>query len=83
MSTYIKWDYEDVKKYIKDNNYKVYSKKEDYTNTKSKILMECPSGHVVEIAFSNFKLGGRCKHCWKLNRNSGFHKKNLVLKPKK
>jgi hypothetical protein len=74
-----KLDFKDVKKYIKDNGYKLYSKSEEYNNTRSKLLMECPKGHVVEMSFTTFKSGCRCRHCWKLSRNTGFHKKVLVL----
>lgn len=76
----VKWDFESVKKYIKENGYKLHSSKTDYINTKSKLLIECPEKHIVEIAFVNFKLGGRCKHCWKVKqKTTGFHKAKLVL----
>ena len=76
----VKWDFKSVKKYIIDNEYKLHSSSKDYINTKSKLVMECPQHHTVEIAFVNFKSGGRCKHCWKQRqKTTGFHKANLVL----
>lgn len=74
-----KIDFKTVQNYIKENGYKLHSGAKEYTNSKSRLLLECPKGHVIEMSFTTFKTGCRCRHCWKQKKASGFHKVNFVL----
>ena len=60
-----KIDFKTVQNYIKENGYKLHSGAKEYTNSKSRLLLECPKGHVIEMSFTTFKTGCRCRHCWK------------------
>lgn len=53
--------YEEVKKYIESQGYKLISK--EYINNHTKLKMICDKGHECEIAFGNFKQGKRCRTC--------------------
>lgn len=57
-----KWDYEKVKKYIENFEYKLLSK--EYKNNKIKLLIKCNKGHIFECSFHNFKdRNSRCPYC--------------------
>ena len=61
-----KWlNYDVVKKYIEDKNYKLLS--EEYINNRTKLKLQCPKGHIFDMCFSNFKTGQRCPICAKEN----------------
>ena len=57
----IKLTYEEVKEYIESFGYKLLSN--EYKNSKTKLEIECPKGHVFEMRFNSFKNGARCPKC--------------------
>lgn len=52
--------YEYVKSYVEEKGYKLFSKK--YINSRTKLKLMCPNGHIFEISFSNFQKGRRCSY---------------------
>lgn len=56
-----KHTYEYVKNYIESYGYKLLS--ENYINNSTKMNMECPNGHKLEMHFNNFLQGKRCAKC--------------------
>lgn len=62
-----KFDYDYVKKYIENYNYKLISS--EYLNIKSKINIMCSNEHMYETSFKNFKDGRRCPKCRKIPFN--------------
>ncbi len=56
-----KLTYEYVKKYIEGFNYILLS--DNYVNSKTKLLVKCPIGHIYEVRFNDFKSKYRCPHC--------------------
>ena len=56
--------YENIKDIIEKENYLLLSKKEDYKNKQSKLLLKCPKGHVYEVVCANFLSGNRCVKCY-------------------
>lgn len=54
-------DFGEVKKMFSAEGYKVISDK--YINNKSKLLVECPSGHQYKVTSANFITGYRCPKC--------------------
>ena len=57
----IKLTYEEVKEYIEKFEYKLLST--EYKNSKTKLKMQCPKGHIFEMRFNSFKNGTRCPKC--------------------
>lgn len=57
----IKYEYDYVKEFFNKENYILLSK--DYKGVYSKLKYQCPSGHINEINFKNFKNGHRCWDC--------------------
>ena len=57
----IKLTYKEVKEYIESFGYKLLSN--EYKNSKTKLEIECPKGHVFEMRFNSFKNGTRCPKC--------------------
>jgi hypothetical protein len=55
--------FNDVKKYIEDNDYVLLDEK--YINNQSKLKILCPKKHVFKMIFNNFKKGQRCPICQK------------------
>lgn len=55
--------YEEVKEFVENNGYKLHTKKEDYKNNLSDILLECNKGHMYTTQFTHFKRGKRCRFC--------------------
>ena len=55
-----------VKKYFNLYGYKVLSS--SYVNANSKLLIECPKGHIFEMSYAKFYSGRTCPHC---NMSSG------------
>jgi len=54
--------YEYVKSYLEDFGFTLISK--EYKNVKTKLKMQCPKKHNIEIRFNGFKSGGdRCGIC--------------------
>lgn len=58
---HVNWDTELVKEFLEKESYKMISRK--YTNSHSKITVECDKGHIVEITWSHFYRGVRCRIC--------------------
>jgi len=54
--------YEDVKKYIESFGCKLLS--EEYVNTREKLKILYPCGHIWETIYDNFKSGTRCGFCY-------------------
>ncbi len=62
--------FEDVKEYIRSNNYILIST--SYKNAHTKMATVCPNGHEYNVTFANFKgKGARCGIC------SGNYKKTI------
>lgn len=57
-----KLDYEFVKKYFENQNYKLIS--EEYHGVREKLKYICNNGHEGEILFSTFQRGIRCAKCY-------------------
>lgn len=68
LSNKMKHDYNYVKKYIEDENYKLLSN--TYTSNKHKLKLMCPKGHIFEMTFDSFKRGCRCTKCYDLTRGN-------------
>ena len=58
-----KLTYEYVKEYIESFGYELLSK--EYIDNRTPLEIKCNEGHIINISFSNFKKGRRCKHCQK------------------
>ena len=58
-----KLKYEDVKKFIENEGYKLLS--DTYENNRAKLKIECPKHGVVEISFTHFKQTKKCPKCGK------------------
>lgn len=63
-----KLTYQEVKDYIESFDYKLLSK--EYIDNKTKLQLQCPKGHIIEIRYNDFKKGVRCKMC-----SSNYHPK--------
>jgi ribosomal protein S27E len=57
----LRFSYDYVKEYIELFGYKFLS--EEYKNSRVKLKLKCPNGHVYNTRFDTFKSGGRCKKC--------------------
>ena len=42
-----------------------YNQLSEYINARTKVLIECPEGHIFEITPNNWNKGRRCKECFK------------------
>lgn len=60
----IRYNYQEVKDYIKSFNYELLSNENEYKNSKTKLLIKCPLGHEYETTFDHFKRGNRCPYCY-------------------
>lgn len=56
-----KHTYEEIKDFLSQFNYKLLS--DEYKDNKTKLKMECPKGHIVELKFNHFQSGVRCSKC--------------------
>jgi len=54
--------YKDVKYYIESFDYKLLS--DEYKNTRTKLKLQCPEGHIYKVTYSNFQQGNRCPTCY-------------------
>jgi len=61
-----KLTYKYVKEQIEKEGYKLLSK--EYINSKTKLELQCPSGHEYSVRFSSFQRGRRCPVCAKNNK---------------
>jgi hypothetical protein len=52
-----------VRYYFYKEGYELLSDK--YINNRQKLEVICPSGHITDCTFDNFRSGFRCKHCAK------------------
>ena len=57
----VKHSYEYVKDYIESFGYKLLS--DEYKNSRTKLLVECPNGHIWETKYNSFQQGSRCPIC--------------------
>lgn len=53
--------YDYVKNYIEMRGYELISK--EYKNSKTKLVLKCPNGHIFEMTFEKFKSGNNCSVC--------------------
>lgn len=52
---------EEVIQYLRQYGYELIG---EYKNTQEKIKVKCPNGHIIEMAFCQFKSNGhRCRYC--------------------
>ena len=68
--------YEDVRDYIESEGHTLLSQK--YKNTKEKLSIKCPKGHIYEKSFSKFKDGERCIVCNNKKRANYEYVKNYL-----
>jgi len=52
---------EEVRDYIESFGYKLLNK--EYKNNYTKLKLQCPEGHIFEMAYGSFKWGQRCPKC--------------------
>lgn len=52
-----------IEEYVKDTNYILLSKEEDYKNQFSKLRFKCPKNHEFEMRWDHFITGQRCSLC--------------------
>lgn len=52
--------YEDVKRLFEENDYKLLTVKDEYTNTKDKLKSQCPNGHTYNVSYNRFSVDHRC-----------------------
>jgi hypothetical protein len=57
-----KHTYEYIKEYIENEGYKLIST--EYKHIDTKLEIQCPEGHIVEMSYHNFKRGCRCSVCF-------------------
>ncbi len=69
-----KLTYEYVKEYIESFGYILLSTK--YENANSKLLIQCPKGHIFEMTYAKFYIGQRCSYC---NMSSGEQEVARIL----
>ena len=65
-----KLTYEFIKEYIESFGYKLLS--EEYINSRTKLQLQCPNGHIFKMTYSSFQQGTRCKTCWHKNSSEYF-----------
>jgi len=56
-----KYTLEEVKSYIESFNYKLLST--EYKNSKEKLELQCPKGHIYKVIYNVFQRGYRCPEC--------------------
>ena len=56
-----KLTYKFIKKHIESNGYKLLSTK--YIDSKTKIKLQCPEGHIYKASWNSFNSGQRCSIC--------------------
>ena len=60
-----KQTFNDIKKYIENEGYKIINNENDYKDSKSILTLSCPNNHLWNVSFGNFKHGLRCSECKK------------------
>ena len=60
-SNHIKKSFNEIKKYIEKEGYKLLSK--SHKTSKSKILLKCPKGHTFKTTWNYFKKSKKCSKC--------------------
>jgi len=61
--------YDEVKEYIESfEGYKLLS--DEYINSRTKLLIQCPEGHKFKMRYTNFQQGGRCPICYYTSSSS-------------
>ena len=63
-----KLTYKYVKNFIKDHGYILLSN--DYTNSRTELLIKCSNGHEYNTTFNNFQQGIGCPVCWSKSYSS-------------
>lgn len=58
-----KYSYEDFKKALEKEGYKLISPSSEYVNVGSKLKTMCPKGHEYIVSFGHFLGGNRCTKC--------------------
>lgn len=58
--------YEEVKAHIESFGYKLLS--DEYKNNYTKLQLQCPEGHIVEMKYGDFQQGTRCRECYNEHR---------------
>ena len=70
-----KLTYEEVKKGIEKEGYKLLS--EEYKNNKTRLELECPKGYKFKMTWNDFMRGVRCPQCDKEKKSSKGQKEVL------
>ena len=63
VTTACTYSYEDIKIMIEKDGHKLLTKENEYTDTKCKIKVQCPKGHINDIRTSDCLNGHKCKKC--------------------
>ena len=74
----VKTSFLDIVKEFEKWDYKVLSKKEDYTHNRYKFKFICPEGHEDSMTWGNFKHGFRCGQC-AFNRKKTYEEVKKVF----
>ncbi len=69
------FDYKYIKDYIEDNGYKLLSEK--YTNSTTKLKIQCEKYHVYLATFNRFQSGSRCPYCKGVKTNYAIVKEKI------
>lgn len=67
-----KHDYKAIKTEVESEGFKLLSN--EYVNARTPLTIECRNGHIIYMAFQNFKRGSRCKMCNSDKRKHGIEK---------
>ena len=55
--------FEEVRKRIEIDGYKLLSDESDYENNESLLTVKCPKNHIYKVPLNNFSQGKRCLRC--------------------
>ena len=68
--------YDQVKQTIENEGYKLLST--DYKNSRTKIEIQCPSGHIFEMRYNAFQQGNRCPECYGSKKHTYSYVKQTI-----
>jgi hypothetical protein len=71
-----KHSFEYVKEYMESFGYTLLSDK--YINSKTKLKIQCPTGHIYDVKFNSFKNGNRCPVCFGTPKHTLEYVKNYI-----
>lgn len=73
-----KYSIQEVEQYLYWFKYKLITK--SYKDSRQKLTMECPNGHIIEMSFHDFKNRNmRCKECARGKSQAEFEIQNYII----